>query len=152
MGDVKYVQFANVQTGEGKTELAVFLSLTLPTYLDPSKIRIGKKREVVEVQLERVRPSTSQQTVFLLRQENASKEQLICCLNSKLDFHENVMAAIPTSVRTLRRENLQLQEENDYLADIVLQKDHRIKKINDALQSQKQRRRAAQRQHFGAPK
>ena len=76
-GDVKYVQFTNVQTGEGKTELAVFLSLTLPTYLDPSKIRIGKKRELVEDQLERVRPSTSHQTIFLLCQDNASKEQLI---------------------------------------------------------------------------
>ena len=27
-GDVKYVQFTNVQTGEGKSELAVFLSLS----------------------------------------------------------------------------------------------------------------------------
>ena len=43
----------------------------------------------------------------------------------------------PTSLWTLYIENLQLQEENDNLADIVLQKDHIIKKKIAEIKSEK---------------
>jgi hypothetical protein len=103
-------------------ELHQFLSLSLSSYLDPSKARLGVKKEYFT--LDKIRPSTSAQTIAVLRKENASKQKVINNLISQVDSHEHLNAALPSSLQTLRREYVALEEENDALAGIIIEKEN----------------------------
>ena len=80
--------------------------------------------------VQRVRPSTTANTISVLCIENANKQQIINSLHAQVEYHEQISSALPSSVRTLRREVLALVEENDALAKIIIGKDNAIAETN----------------------
>ena len=92
------VDFSLLGSGNEKMELSEFLSLTSLSYLDPSKAQVRVKRKPMYIQLlEIVRPSTTANSIFVLRKENANKAQIINSLHAQVEYHERSIAALPAS-------------------------------------------------------